>query len=350
MGGPSHRGNSSSLPGGMGKVEREARLGPGARRRRRRPVRNQGQRDAGRNSGPPRAGRHTARHEWRRDPGRAPSSDRPAEQGPLSFEDPERIRLGDRGAGWSHGHSRLERRRSSRAGAGHRARTGVTQEASRWDDELQETGSPSPLLQSWAWGEVQARAGWKIERIGLKGGAMASVQVRSVGPAREAYVPRGPVPASVEAIDALVEWARDAKIARLVVEPEAPVGLTDALTERGFSAVASIQPQHTRILHLRQPDEMLKTFKHGRRYNIRAGLRRGREGGWRGLGFGGGLRPGAGPDHPWDGLGVFKSEFGGAEVAYAGAWELVLSAVGTKLISLEKRSRSYVRGLKRNIS
>src|SRR5258708_19719759 len=134
-------------------------------------------------------------------------------------------------------------------------------------------GSPSPLLQSWAWGEVQARAGWKIERIGLKGGAMASVQVRSVGPAREAYVPRGPVPASVEAIDALVEWARDAKIARLLLEPEAPLGLTDALSERGFSAVAPIQPQHTRILQLPPPNEMLNTFNPRLRYTTRPGLR-----------------------------------------------------------------------------
>src|SRR5258708_1964765 len=188
----------------------------------------------------------------------APSRHRAAEPGPLTFQDPERIHLSDRGAGGSHGHRRLERRRSPRAGACHRARTRVTQEASRWDDELEEKGSPAPLLQSWAWGEVQARAGWKIERVSLKGGAIASVQVRSVGPAPEAYVPRGPVPPSVEAIDALVESARPPKMARLLLEPEAPADLTDALTERGFSAVAPTQPQHTRILQLRQPDEMLK--------------------------------------------------------------------------------------------
>src|SRR4029077_8267330 len=35
------------------------------------------------------------------------------------------------------------------------------------------------------------------------------------------------------------------------------------------------QPEHTRIVTLRPPDELLATFKHGRRYNIRAGLRRG---------------------------------------------------------------------------
>jgi lipid II:glycine glycyltransferase (peptidoglycan interpeptide bridge formation enzyme) len=323
----------------------------------------------------------------------------------------------------------------------------VTQADSRWDEELEHIGSPSPLLQSWAWGEVQARAGWKVERIRLKGGAMASVLVRSVGPAREAYVPRGPVPATAEAIDALVEWARDMKMARLLVEPEAPATLTEALTERRFSPSAPTQPQHTRILQLRKPDELLKTFRHGRRYNIRAGLRRGvvvdegknaaelarqsaaverresirlpdqayyelllellpwcrtytahgegqdealatvlvarhagrayslfagrsgahpelmgndmawwaaissaAEAGCRDFDFWGVPPPGAGTDHPWYGLGFFKSEFGGEEVAYAGAWEIVLSPAGARLIALEKRSRTYVRRLKQNIS
>src|SRR5258708_6294516 len=64
-------------------------------------------------------------------------------------------------------------------------------------------------------------------------------------------------------------------MARLLLEPEAPADLTDALTERGFSAVGPTQPQHARILQRRRPDERRNTFKHGRRYNIRAGLRRG---------------------------------------------------------------------------
>jgi GNAT acetyltransferase-like protein len=326
-------------------------------------------------------------------------------------------------------------------------REGSNQEISRWDGELDEMGSPAPLLQSFAWGEVQARAGWKIERVRMKGGALASVQVRSIGPAREAYVPRGPVPATAEAIDALIEWAREAKMARLLVEPEGPPALAEALSERHFSSAAPIQPQHTRILQLRKPEELLKTFRHGRRYNIRAGLRRGvvvkegkdavelarqsaaverresihlpdrtyyelllellpwcrtytaypedqqealatvlvarhagrayslfagrsgahselmgndmawwaaissaAEAGCRDFDFWGVPPPGAAADHPWYGLGFFKSEFGGDEVTYAGAWELVLSAAGAKLIALEKRSRTYVRDLKRNIS
>jgi lipid II:glycine glycyltransferase (peptidoglycan interpeptide bridge formation enzyme) len=276
---------------------------------------------------------------------------------------------------------------------------------------------------------------------------MASVQVRSVGPVREAYAPRGPVPASPDAIDSLVTWAEGHGIARLLIEPEAPAALADVLTARRFTPAAPVQPQHTRILGLRPPDELLKSFRHGRRYNIRAGLRRGvvvnegkdaaelarqsaaverresihlpdrsyyelllellpwcrtyvathesvteplatvlvarhagrayslfagrsgahpelmgndlawwsairsaAEGGCHDFDFWGVPPPDAGPDHPWHGLGFFKSEFGGEEVTYPGAWELVLSAAGAKLIAFEKKSRAYVRGLKRNIS
>jgi lipid II:glycine glycyltransferase (peptidoglycan interpeptide bridge formation enzyme) len=60
--------------------------------------------------------------------------------------------------------------------------------------------------------------------------------------------------------------------------------------------------------------------------------------------------PNSSPSHPWHGLGFFKAEFGGQEVAYVGAWERILSGAGAKFIALDKKARSYVRGLKRNIS
>jgi lipid II:glycine glycyltransferase (peptidoglycan interpeptide bridge formation enzyme) len=82
------------------------------------------------------------------------------------------------------------------------------------------------------------------------------------------------VPASAEAIDVLVDWAHHAKMARLVVEPEASK-LSDAFRERGWRRTKPIQPQHTRILKLRPPAEMLPAFRHGRRYNIRTGEKRG---------------------------------------------------------------------------
>jgi serine/alanine adding enzyme len=322
----------------------------------------------------------------------------------------------------------------------------MSDDGASWDRELDELASPS-LLQTWGWGEVQSRAGWTVERVRLGGEALASIQLRSVGPLREAYVPRGPVPATAASIDALVEWARAAKIAKLRVEPEAPPAFAEVLAERGFAKVKPTQPEHTRIITMRPPEEMLASFKQGRRYNIRAGLRRGvvvqegkdaaelsrqsaaverresitlptqryyelllellpwcrtyvgyrpethealsavlvarhagrayhlfagRSGAhpelmandlawWSGIRSAAeaGLRdydlwgvppPGGGPDHPWHGLGFFKAEFGGEEVAYAGAWELVISSTGSRLLDLEGKARRGVRGLKRNIS
>src|ERR1700674_2019828 len=108
--------------------------------------------------------------------------------------------------------------------------------AESWDRELEERASPAPLLQSWAWGEVQSRAGWTVERVRLDAGSMASVQMRGVGPVREAYVPRGPVPATREAIEALVAWSRSRRFARLRVEPEAPAEFASVLRALGFAA------------------------------------------------------------------------------------------------------------------
>ena len=120
--------------------------------------------------------------------------------------------------------------------------------AATWDAELGELAAPSPLLQTWGWGEVQSRAGWTVERVRLSGGALASVQLRGVGPVREAYVPRGPVPATAASIDALVEWARAAKVAKLRLEPEAPHTFAEVLGERGFAKVEPTQPEYTRII------------------------------------------------------------------------------------------------------
>jgi lipid II:glycine glycyltransferase (peptidoglycan interpeptide bridge formation enzyme) len=232
------------------------------------------------------------------------------------------------------------------------------------------------------------------------------------------------------------------------VEPDASPELGAALEAQWFKPAAPVQPAHSVIVELKKPtDELLKTFKHGRRYNIRAGLRRGTvaeegkdaaelerqsaaverresinlpgrgyyelllnllpwcrtyvarhpetrealaavlvarhagrgyslfagrtgrhpelmgndvawwaaisgcaEAGDRDLDLWGVPPPGSGPDHPWHGLGVFKSEFSGREVAYAGAWEIVLSRTGARLLAIEKSARTRVRGLKRNIS
>ncbi len=321
----------------------------------------------------------------------------------------------------------------------------MIRDAEEWDGHLDRLASPAPLLQSWGWGQVQRKAGWSTHHVEL-GGTMASVQLRKVGPATEAYVPRGPLPTRPEAIDMLLSWARSERIARLVVEPEAPESFGEVLAGKGFRQVKPIQPQHTRIIKLLPPDELLKTFRHGRRYNIRTGRKRGviveegkdaaelahqsaaverresihlpdrryyellldilpwcrtytafapetreplatvlvarhadrayslfagrsgrhpelmgndlawwsaissaAEAGCTDFDLWGIPPPDARPDHPWHGIGLFKSEFGGETVSYPGAWELVLSAAGARLIGIERKTRAYIRGLKRNI-
>jgi lipid II:glycine glycyltransferase (peptidoglycan interpeptide bridge formation enzyme) len=324
----------------------------------------------------------------------------------------------------------------------------VSSEAEAWDAELESLAAPATpsLLQSWAWGNVQSKAGWSVERVRLEG-AMASVQLRGIGGVREAYVPRGPVPATAEAIQKLTEWARERKAARLRIEPDGPPELGPQLLSAGFTRTAPTQPERTRILPLGNPDSVLAAMDRKVRYNIRLAERKGvtveegrdsaelarqsaavskreaidlppigyydlllellpwcrtyvarhpdtnealcavlaarhsgrgynlfagRSGAhadlkanelahWRairGCAEAGlneydlwGVPPaGAGPDHPWYGLGRFKEGLGGQTVAYAGAWELVLSRSGARLLSIEKSARSRVRGLRRNIS
>ncbi len=276
---------------------------------------------------------------------------------------------------------------------------------------------------------------------------MASVQVRGLGPLREAYVPRGPVPATEVAVMQLLEWARERKFAKLRVEPEAPPELSERMHELGFAHTPPTQPQHTRIVTLLPPDQLLASFRHGRRYNIRAGLRRGvvveegkdgaelerqsaaverresihlpdrryyasllnllpwartyvarhaetkealaavlvarhagrgyslfagrtgmhaelmgndlawwaaikacAEAGCKDFDLWGVPPPDAGPEHPWHGLGFFKSEFSGEEVAYTGAWEITLSGPAARLLGIERSARGRVRRLTRNIS
>lgn len=151
-------------------------------------------------------------------------------------------------------------------------------EGGAWDARLAELSRPdrSPLLQSWAWGEVQARAGWRVERIQLDGHAVASIQLRGRPPFERAYVPRGPVPADRESLSSLVAWAKSRGLARLRVEPEAGPALVATLSELGFRSAPQVQPQYTMILKLgSEPERVLESFNRGTRYNIRLAAKRG---------------------------------------------------------------------------
>lgn len=56
---------------------------------------------------------------------------------------------------------------------------------------------------------------------------------------------------------------------------------------------------------------------------------------------------GAGPDHPWHGVGLFKKGFGGREVTWAGSWDLVVDPALYRLRSAAGSVRELLRGLGR---
>jgi peptidoglycan pentaglycine glycine transferase (the first glycine) len=56
---------------------------------------------------------------------------------------------------------------------------------------------------------------------------------------------------------------------------------------------------------------------------------------------------GAGPDHPWHGVGLFKKGFGGQEVGWAGSWDLVVDPTRYRLRAAAGIARGWLRGLSR---
>jgi lipid II:glycine glycyltransferase (peptidoglycan interpeptide bridge formation enzyme) len=143
-----------------------------------------------------------------------------------------------------------------------------------WDAELARHLHPAPLLQSWAWGEVQARAGWTAERVRLSHG-LATVLTRGWQGVRHGYVPRGPVPPRAEVLDELADWARERRLTGLRLDPETGPELGAELVRRGFRRAAEVQPAHTLIVELAEPEALLASFKPKWRYNIRLADRRG---------------------------------------------------------------------------
>ena len=57
--------------------------------------------------------------------------------------------------------------------------------------------------------------------------------------------------------------------------------------------------------------------------------------------------PGAGPEHAWHGVGLFKKGFGGAEVVWAGSWDLIVDPVLYRLRTATGMLRGFLRGLRR---
>ncbi len=57
--------------------------------------------------------------------------------------------------------------------------------------------------------------------------------------------------------------------------------------------------------------------------------------------------PGAGSDHPWHGVGLFKKGFGGREVIWAGSWDLVVDPTLYRLRAATGIMRGWLRRVRR---
>jgi peptidoglycan pentaglycine glycine transferase (the first glycine) len=156
-----------------------------------------------------------------------------------------------------------------------------------WDEFV--SASPNGhLLQSWAWGELKGRFGWRPVRLAVGDGerllASAQVLLRPLPYRCLAYVPRGPVVAAggEEAgralLPALHRVARSCGAITLKVEP----GSDDSpevsrwWQTRGFHPSAqTVQPRSTIVVDL-QPDEeaILAQMNSKTRYAIRTAMKR----------------------------------------------------------------------------
>lgn len=146
---------------------------------------------------------------------------------------------------------------------------------------------PQPhLLQSYEWGEIKARHGWRPYRLRLAAGA-ASLLVRRAGPLRVAYAPKAPLCHwdRLEALETclaeLEEAARRERAIFLKVDPDLPAGHPgqEVLRRRGWRPSPSqIQFKNTLLIDLAQnEDELMSVMKPKTRYNVRLAGRRGVE-------------------------------------------------------------------------
>jgi lipid II:glycine glycyltransferase (peptidoglycan interpeptide bridge formation enzyme) len=148
------------------------------------------------------------------------------------------------------------------------------------------------ILQSWEWGEVKGRTGWRPVRLALvEDGeiwAAAQVLIRSLpyGVGRLAYVPKGPVLdyADGRVLDAMLEALRylaaRERVISLKIEPEViePSPLAGKLIGDGLVPAPPVQMRSTIWVDLgAEEDEILARQKQKTRYNIRLAERKGVE-------------------------------------------------------------------------
>ena len=153
-----------------------------------------------------------------------------------------------------------------------------------WNEQVAAAGGH--ILQSWAWGELKSRFGWRVQRIAAAG-ALAQILFRPLpgGMGTIAYVPKGPLadygdPHALQALlDAIEPVARQERAICLKIEPdlEEAESLTGQLLAFGFRpSPQEIQPRRTILVDLTSdPEELLRRMKQKTRYNIRLSARKG---------------------------------------------------------------------------
>ena len=172
----------------------------------------------------------------------------------------------------------------------HADRTGGRPVSDRWDDALA-AWPRAHLLQSWGWGELQAGAGWRVERLEVAVGArLLPLTVLAGGAALPGlppslYIPKGPACAPGDAaalrgvVEAIAALGRRSAAARITVEPNAWYDERPALAAAlgdGWHPGHPIQPEHTAIVDLRGGEvEVLARMRPKGRYNIRLAEKRG---------------------------------------------------------------------------
>jgi lipid II:glycine glycyltransferase (peptidoglycan interpeptide bridge formation enzyme) len=152
-----------------------------------------------------------------------------------------------------------------------------------WDRRLEDLNGH--LLQSWRWGALKERHGWKPHRILVDdpaGTAMAQVLYRFKGPVSLGFIPRGPAmvgdstilwPRLLEQIDAS---ARRNRAIVTLVELNAPLGIEGAAGAAELARGAKrVLPGRTVKVRLADDDAMLEQMHPKTRYNVRLAQRRG---------------------------------------------------------------------------
>jgi lipid II:glycine glycyltransferase (peptidoglycan interpeptide bridge formation enzyme) len=155
-------------------------------------------------------------------------------------------------------------------------------EAGSWDAFLAQQTDPH-ILQTREWGELKSRFGWSAQSVAQsQAGALLLFRRLPFG-LTLAYLPRGPVPSTGEALALLLpefdRLARRHRAVGLIVEPDIPddPSARAALSRMGLSPSSlSVQPPRTVTVDLSGSEEqILGRLKQKTRYNINLARRHG---------------------------------------------------------------------------